>query len=125
MIEKGYYEINIVAQDLGAWGSDLYGEGDHFTSLMKELASLDGDFVLRMLYIHPDTFPVDLIQAVKENSRILPYFDIPFQHSWPRVLRGMKRSGRGQRDLCRPCPEDKGGYAGCRDQDNPHARFPR
>lgn len=93
LIERGYYEINIVAQDLGAWGSDLYGAGDHFTSLMKELASLDGDFVLRMLYIHPDTFPVDLIQAVKENRRILPYFDIPFQHSWPGVLRGMKRSG--------------------------------
>ena len=65
LIEMGYYEINIVAQDLGA----------------------------RMLYIHPDTFPVDLIQAVKENRRILPYFDIPFQHSWPGVLRGMKRSG--------------------------------
>ncbi len=89
---QGFYEINLVAQDLGAYGTDN-GGGERFTDLVEELAQLDGDFVLRMLYIHPDTFPRRLIQVVRDNPKILPYFDIPFQHSHPKVLRGMKRTG--------------------------------
>lgn len=64
---------------------------------MKTLSSLDGDFVLRMLYIHPDTFPMDLIDLVSENKKILPYFDIPVQHADEEVLRAMRRSGSGEK----------------------------
>ncbi len=92
LIAAGNYEINIVAQDLGAYGTDFDGQ-EHFTSLIEELAKLEGDFVLRMLYIHPDTFPRKLIQIVRDNPKILPYFDIPFQHSDEKVLKGMKRTG--------------------------------
>lgn len=92
LIGRGVYEINLVAQDLGAYGTD-WGGAQQFTGLVDELASLDGDFVLRMLYIHPDTFPMDLIDVVKRREKIIPYFDIPFQHSHPAVLRGMKRTG--------------------------------
>ena len=92
LISNGVYEINIIAQDLGAYGLDLYGES-RFVELMDKLSSLDGDFVLRMLYIHPDTFPENLIDLVAERKKILPYFDIPFQHASPKVLRSMKRTG--------------------------------
>ena len=64
-----------------------------FVPLMDRLSSLDGDFVLRMLYIHPDTFPEGLISLTKERKKILPYFDIPFQHAAVSVLRGMGRTG--------------------------------
>ena len=60
---------------------------------MDTLSSLDGDFVLRMLYIHPDTFPEDLIDLVSKREKILPYFDIPFQHASHRVLVSMRRTG--------------------------------
>lgn len=92
LISEGIYEINIIAQDLGAYGLDLYGKS-RFVDLMDALSSLDGDFVLRMLYIHPDTFPEGLIELAAERKKILPYFDIPFQHADPAVLKGMKRSG--------------------------------
>jgi len=93
LIDEGAYEINVVAQDLGAYGTD-WGEGEKFTSLIKEVAEIPGDFVLRMLYIHPDTFPERLIDVVKgSNGKILPYFDIPVQHADHRVLLGMKRTG--------------------------------
>lgn len=92
LISEGIYEINIVAQDLGAYGTDD-GGSSRFVELMDKLSSLDGDFVLRMLYIHPDTFPVGLIELCKERKKILPYFDIPFQHADPVVLRAMKRTG--------------------------------
>lgn len=92
LISEGIYEINIVAQDLGAYGTDD-GGSSRFVELMDKLSSLDGDFVLRMLYIHPDTFPEGLIELCKERKKILPYFDIPFQHADPVVLRAMKRTG--------------------------------
>ena len=92
LIASGIYEINVIAQDLGAYGLDIYGK-QMFVPLMDRLSSLDGDFVLRMLYIHPDTFPEDLIDLVKDRNRILPYFDIPFQHADRKVLRGMGRTG--------------------------------
>ncbi len=94
LIESGVYEINVVAQDLGAYGLDLYGKS-RFVELMDTLSLLDGDFVLRMLYIHPDTFPLDLIGLVAERKKILPYFDIPVQHADKAVLRSMKRTGSG------------------------------
>ena len=96
LISEGIYEINVIAQDLGAYGLDIYGKS-RFTELMKTLSSLDGDFVLRMLYIHPDTFPLDLIDLVSENKKILPYFDIPVQHADEEVLRAMRRSGSGEK----------------------------
>ena len=92
LISEGIYEINIIAQDLGAYGLDLYGRS-RFVELMDALSSLEGEFVLRMLYIHPDTFPEGLIELTAERKKILPYFDIPFQHAHPDVLKLMKRSG--------------------------------
>ena len=62
-------------------------------TLLSKLADLDGEFVLRLLYIHPDTFPEGLIGLVRSNRKILPYFDIPFQHADGRVLRSMGRTG--------------------------------
>lgn len=94
LISTGVYEINIIAQDLGAYGLDIYGES-RFVSLMDTLSSLEGDFVLRMLYIHPDTFPLDLIDLVASREKILPYFDIPVQHADHDILLKMRRTGSG------------------------------
>lgn len=93
LISSGIYEINVIAQDLGAYGTDGPGKRSRFVELMDRLSSLEGNYVLRMLYIHPDTFPLDLLPLVRERKNILPYFDIPFQHSAAKVLRGMGRTG--------------------------------
>ena len=92
LIRKGFFEINLIAQDLGAYGTDFDGKS-HFCDLLTKLASLEGDFRLRLLYIHPDTFPEELISIVKNSEKIIPYFDIPFQHSSESVLRKMRRFG--------------------------------
>lgn len=95
LIKSGIYEINVIAQDLGAYGLDLYGES-RFVELMDALSSLEGDFVLRMLYIHPDTFPLSLLDLVASRSKILPYFDIPVQHASHSILVKMRRTGSGE-----------------------------
>ncbi len=98
LIRKGFFEINLIAQDLGAYGTDFDGKS-HFCDLLTKLASLEGDFRLRLLYIHPDTFPAELISIVKHSEKIIPYFDIPFQHSSERVLRKMRRFGNTEKYL--------------------------
>ena len=93
LIADGVYEINLGAQDLGAYGTDWEDGKSRFSELVDRIAGLEGNFVIRMLYIHPDTFPMDLLEVVSRNRKILPYFDIPFQHSHPSVLRPMRRTG--------------------------------
>ncbi len=92
LIKNGVYEINIIAQDLAAYGLDLYKKSK-FLELMETLANLEGNFVLRMLYIHPDFFPPKLLDLVNKYDKILPYFDIPFQHVNSNVVRAMGRKG--------------------------------
>lgn len=92
LISTGIKELNLIAQDLAAYGTDWDGQS-HFCELLKDIADLDGEFRVRMLYIHPDAFPMELIDLVKNNPKIIPYFDIPFQHVSPKLLVPMKRTG--------------------------------
>ena len=76
-------------------GAGVFQEGTNNGTV----TDLDGNFVLRMLYIHPDTFPEGLIELAAERKKILPYFDIPFQHADEKVLRLMKRTGNREKYL--------------------------
>jgi len=91
LISRGIKEINLVAQDLAAFGTDR-GRSE-FPALLSALSTLPGDFWLRLLYIHPDQFPEEILPIMKDDPRILPYFDIPFQHAHPDILSSMGRTG--------------------------------
>jgi len=52
-----------------------------------------GDYWLRMLYLYPDHFPEDVLGLAKTEKRLLPYFDLPFQHASGRLLKLMGRRG--------------------------------
>lgn len=92
LADSGIREINVIAQDLAAYGTDET-PGGRFLELLSGLAAIPGDFVIRLLYIHPDAFPEGLLQLIKDNPKILPYFDIPIQHASVKVLRAMGRTG--------------------------------
>ncbi len=92
LVKQGIKEINIVAQDLAAYGFDFDGKS-HFAELLKALDTIDGDFAIRMLYIHPDWMTDEIINTIKECKKVMHYFDIPFQHASARLLRPMKRTG--------------------------------
>lgn len=91
LVNRGIREICLIAQDLASYGTDQ-GEA-RFIPLLEALDAIPGEFVIRMLYIHPDTFPRELPGLVQRSRTILPYFDIPFQHASRKVLRGMGRKG--------------------------------
>ncbi len=91
LLDKGFFEVNLIAQDLGSFGLDRGKQ--ELPVLLSEISKLRGKFWVRMLYIHPDRFPTDILGLCKEDGRILPYFDLPFQHASQPILARMGRKG--------------------------------
>lgn len=94
LIDSGVREINLIAQDLGSYGKDIGDTG--IAGLLEKILRIPGNFWIRLLYIHPDNFPLDILRICKGDSRLLPYFDIPFQHASERILREMGRTGNAE-----------------------------
>ncbi len=86
----GLYEINLIGQDLAVYGKEF---GSSLAQLLKKIAAIPGDFIVRTLYIHPDHFTDDIIEAMKTSPRLLPYFDIPVQSADDAIIRAMNRTG--------------------------------
>ena len=95
LVARGVREINLIAQDLAAYGTDQGGKS-RFPELLQKITDIPGDFRVRMLYIHPDAFPFEILNMIRTNPKIIPYFDIPIQHASPALLRPMKRMGDAQ-----------------------------
>ena len=98
LISLGKKEIIIIAQDPTRYGKDLY-EDYGIEELLEDVAKLDKNTNVRILYLYPDRISDRLIEVFKENSNIMPYFDIPIQHSSNHVLALMKRSGTREKYL--------------------------
>ena len=121
LFEGGVKELLVVSQDTSAYGVDVkYRTGFHdgrpvrtrmleLVQALGELAEPHGAWV-RLHYVYP--YPhVDEIIPLMARGLVLPYLDVPFQHSHPDVLRRMKRPASGERNLERiarwreMCPE--------------------
>ncbi|MBX3112517.1 MAG: 30S ribosomal protein S12 methylthiotransferase RimO [Fimbriimonadaceae bacterium] len=94
----GCVEANLIAQDVTQYGYDLYRE---FTlpRLLRELNGVDGLKWVRLLYFYPNRLTDEVIEAMATLEHVVPYIDIPFQHTHPDVLRRMKRPWDGERYL--------------------------
>jgi ribosomal protein S12 methylthiotransferase len=105
LVKAGVRELLVVSQDTSAYGVDLRHRTDfvdgrpvrsHMTELARELGRL-GVWV-RLHYVYP--YPhVDDVLPLMASGVVLPYLDIPFQHSHPAVLKRMKRPASGERNL--------------------------
>lgn len=98
LIARGVVELCLIGQDLGSYGVDgAAGSSSSGACLLPELldalSELEGSFWVRLLYIHPDNFPRRILENCRRDPRILPYFDLPFQHASPSILRAMNRRG--------------------------------
>lgn len=91
-VSEGAYEINLISQDTTRYGFDLYKK-NALIDLLTRLVQISGDFKIRLLYLYPDIVTDDLIKFIKENDKVMPYFDIPIQHSEDNILNLMKRRG--------------------------------
>lgn len=86
----GVKELTLIAQDTTKYGLDNYGEyklGD----LIRAIDQIPGFHWIRILYMYPDEIVDDVLDAMKESKKVVPYFDIPTQHASTRMLKRMNR----------------------------------
>ena len=121
LFEGGVKELLVISQDTSAYGVDLkyrtgFWDGKPVKTRMLDLVQALGELAephgawVRLHYVYP--YPhVDEILPLMATGRVLPYLDVPFQHSHPEVLRRMKRPASGEKNLERIlrwreiCPE--------------------
>ena len=109
LLEGGVKELLVISQDTSAYGVDVkyrtgFWEGKPMRTRMLELVQALADLAeahgawVRLHYVYP--YPhVDEIIPLMATGRVLPYLDVPFQHSHPDVLRRMKRPASGEKNL--------------------------
>jgi len=94
LLERGIKELCLVGQDTGSYGRDLSSDASSgLPGLLEALSGLEGMFRVRLLYVHPDHFPMPILDIMERDNRFLPYFDIPLQHGSEKILRLMNRQG--------------------------------
>jgi ribosomal protein S12 methylthiotransferase len=121
LFEGGVKELLVISQDTSAYGVDVkyrtgFWDGKPIKTRLQELVQTLGELAkdhgawLRLHYVYP--YPsVDDILPMMASGQVLPYLDVPFQHSHPDVLKRMKRPASGERNLERiqrwreVCPE--------------------
>lgn len=94
LASQGVQELILISQITTNYGLDLYGE-PKLAELLIELGKVDIPWV-RMHYAYPTGLTDKVINAIKTTSNVLPYLDLPLQHSHPEILRAMNRPWQGQ-----------------------------
>jgi ribosomal protein S12 methylthiotransferase len=121
LFEGGVKELLVISQDTSAYGVDVkyrtgFWDGRPVKTRMLELVQQLGELAqpfgawVRLHYVYP--YPsVDEVIPLMAEGKVLPYLDVPFQHSHPDVLKRMKRPANGEKNLERlakwreMCPE--------------------
>jgi len=121
LFEGGVKELLVISQDTSAYGVDVkyitgFWDGRPIKTRMLELVQALGDMAeaygawVRLHYVYP--YPsVDEVIPLMATGKVLPYLDVPMQHSHPDVLKRMKRPASGEKNLERIqrwreiCPE--------------------
>ena len=97
LLEQGTVEINLIAQDLCAFGKDQ-NPRENLAQLLRALdrlgAEVPQDVWVRCLYAYPRGLTREVMEVIAGASSIVPYLDMPLQHISDSMLRRMKR-GRG------------------------------
>jgi ribosomal protein S12 methylthiotransferase len=91
---EGVQEIILISQITTNYGLDLYGE-PRLAELLRALGEVEVPWI-RMHYAYPTGLTPKVIEAIRETPTVLPYLDLPLQHSHPEVLRAMNRPWQGQ-----------------------------
>lgn len=91
---QGVQEIILISQITTNYGLDLYGE-PKLAELIRALGKVDIPWI-RMHYAYPTGLTSPVIAAIRETPNILPYLDLPLQHSHPDMLRAMNRPWQGR-----------------------------
>lgn len=90
LANNGVRELLLIAQDLSNYGHDIYGVS-RLSDLIEEISGIDRIEWIRLHYLYPSEIPENLIESVRDNSKICRYLDIPLQHISDSLLLPMLR----------------------------------
>ena len=90
----GVIELNLIAQDLTAFGRDRR-DGSSLSKLLRSLARIDGLRWIRLLYTYPRYVTDELLQTIAGEEKVCRYIDMPLQHISDRMLQRMRRERDG------------------------------
>jgi ribosomal protein S12 methylthiotransferase len=90
LAKGGVKELILIAQDLSYYGLDLY-KSRKLAELLTELVKIESIEWIRLQYLYPSDFPMELFQIIRDNRKICRYIDIPIQHITDNMLNAMKR----------------------------------
>jgi ribosomal protein S12 methylthiotransferase len=94
LAQGGVKEINLIAQDLTAYGRDRK-DGTTLLGLLKKMIEVPEVMWIRLLYAYPNFLDEPLLKVIRESDKICKYIDIPFQHISRRLLQRMRRGKSG------------------------------
>ena len=91
LVKMGVVEFQVIAQELTAYGLDIYGER-HIAQLIDAIADVPGVEWVRLHYAYPAQFPYDLLEVMARHENVCKYLDVALQHVSDNVLRRMRRN---------------------------------
>ena len=90
-IDGGYKEITLTGINLGTWGMDFHSK-ETFSSLVKNIADMSGEFRVRLSSINPMEIDDHLIELITHHEKICPHLHIPLQSGDTEILSKMRRN---------------------------------
>lgn len=92
LVEQGVREVFLVSENTSSYGKDL-GAAHRLEALLSRLSRVDGLDWIRVSYLQPAEVRPGMLEAMLTTEKVVPYFDLSFQHASPSVLRAMRRFG--------------------------------
>jgi len=98
LVDQGVSELFLVSENTTSYGKDL-GDLKILEKILPEMAAIDGVERIRLSYLQPAEMRPSLLQAMIATEKVVPYFDLSFQHASETLLRRMRRFGDGEKFL--------------------------
>ena len=98
LADTGVSELYLVSENTTSYGKDL-GDLKLMEKILPDLAKIDGIERIRLSYLQPAEVRPSLLQAMVSVEKVVPYFDLSFQHANGELLRSMRRFGDGEKFL--------------------------
>jgi ribosomal protein S12 methylthiotransferase len=94
LASQGVQELILISQITTNYGVDIYGE-PKLDELLRALGNVDIPWI-RIHYAYPTGLTDKVIEAIRETPNVVPYLDLPLQHSHPEILKSMNRPWQGR-----------------------------
>ena len=98
LADQGVSELYLVSENTTSYGKD-FGDLKMMEKMLPELSKIEGIERIRLSYLQPAEVRPSLLQAMISVDKVVPYFDLSFQHANGDLLRSMRRFGDGEKFL--------------------------